>query len=89
MTKGRPHVALAQQEVTQRVNRKQTQVMRESLPSWVPAWEKDLRPKENSPRAFSAVLMELPFQSCFLPSQKLPLQSLGDSQFANRAGTEQ
>lgn len=65
MTKGRPHVALAQQEVTQRVNRKQTQVMRESLPSWVPAWEKDLRPRENGPRAFSAVLLELLFSFAF------------------------
>lgn len=38
-----------------RGQRKQTLVVRESLPPWVLAQEKDLWPRENSPRAFSAV----------------------------------
>ena len=53
MTKGRPHVALAQQAVTRGVNRKQTLVVRESLPPWVVA-QKGLRPRAKGPRVFSA-----------------------------------
>ena len=41
---------------------------------------------EGPPPGSTAVPLELPFQFCFLLSQKLPLQSLGNSRFANSGG---